>query len=70
MGWLLGGAGVGEAEAEIELGEGEGGEVGMGESELTEGHFELFERVFGGVFGGLDAELFSQRVNFGELALI
>lgn len=70
MGWLPGGAGVGEAEAEIELGEGEGGEVGGGKAELAEGHFELFERVFGGVFGGLDAELFSQRVNFGELALI
>lgn len=70
MGRLPGGAGVGEAEAEIELGEGEGGEVGGGKAEFTEGHFEGFERVLGGVFGGLDTELFSQRVNFGELALI
>lgn len=70
MGWLLGDSGVGDAEAEIELREREGGEVGMGKAEFTEGHFEGFERVLGGVFGGLDAELFSQRVNFGELALI
>ncbi len=70
MGWLLGDSGVCDAEAEIELGEGEGGEVGMGKAEFAEGHFELFERALGWVFGGLDTELFSQRVNFGELALI